>query len=134
MCSSSFSSTERLKKHMGVHVADSCAFTCARCSRSFHSFLNFVHHLEAHSKEELCCCSQCSESFTESASSKDYYTMLTKNGPKYFCLLCPGYFSQLKCLRIHLDFHQQSKAFSCFLCPKSFSRSSDFECHLKVHL
>ncbi|KAM4606889.1 uncharacterized protein O3C94_023102 [Discoglossus pictus] len=131
ICSMSYSSPNKLRRHLGSHTGEH-RYMCRECGRTFNSNYFLVRHQRTHTGERPFTCPQCNKSFK--CSYVLYRHQRTHTGEQpYKCEVCTRSFSQKTSLIIHLRTHTGERPFCCQLCGRSFCSSSALIRHEQSH-
>ncbi|KAM9632049.1 zinc finger and BTB domain-containing protein 45 isoform 1-T1 [Trichechus inunguis] len=112
-------------------AAETPAYECTHCRKTFSSRKNYTKHMFIHSGEKPHQCAVCWRSF----SLRDYLLkhMVTHTGVRAFqCTVCAKRFTQKSSLNVHMRTHRPERA-PCPACGKVFSHRALLERHLAAH-
>uniref|UniRef100_A0A1B0GPP5 C2H2-type domain-containing protein n=2 Tax=Phlebotomus papatasi TaxID=29031 RepID=A0A1B0GPP5_PHLPP len=109
-------------------------FKCRACSRIFKKKIHLRNHVTIHTSEKPFVCTICGEAFRR----KDYLNIhSTKHtNVNKTCPICKREYSDLECLRRHLNKHVITKATKkggliCQVCLKVFNNQASYTIHMR---
>ena len=132
-CWKSFSTDERLQKHMLCH-SDKVhkPFKCDKCNKRFMNSSALACHVKTHSDKKYYECLICNRDFDQIHAMKEHVQEHAVNG-MYDCPECHKSFPDYKMVRRHIKFFHSPKRYSCTECEKVFSRADKLKLHMLKH-
>ena len=132
-CWKSFSTDERLQKHMLCHSDKANKpYKCDTCSKHFMNNSALACHLKTHSDKKYYDCPMCNLGFDQIHAMKEHVVEHAING-MYDCPECHKSFPDYKMIRRHLKAFHSTKTYRCMECMKDFSRPDKLKLHMLKH-
>lgn len=134
LCYKSFSTEERLSKHMAVHGSDEMKpLACQYCGKRFLNNSALACHVKVHaSRINTYDCPICGTPFNQIHALKEHVHIHRVNNV-YTCPHCLKIFPEYALIRKHIRAFHAEKRFHCSLCDKAFTGADKLKAHMVKH-